>query len=220
MGTTLEPPDGRERRKLATRRALRSATLDLGLERGLSAVPVEEIAARAGVSTRTFFNYFETKEDAALIGLPGITDEQLARLRSDHGVAGLWAELGDLFAADAQRAEHDVPDLARLLRLHEQTPALVARQLGRFTRFEDRLAEAVAPHFGADPTARTRAELIAGAAMTAGRIALRHWSNDERHRPAAFHIESAFALLASTFAGGADTAASHSPATATGSAHA
>ena len=85
MSTTLEPPDGRERRKLATRRALRSATLDLGLERGLHAAPIEEIAARAGVSTRTFFNYFETKEDAALLDIPGITDEQLARLTSGHG---------------------------------------------------------------------------------------------------------------------------------------
>lgn len=215
----MKPPDGLERRKLATRRALQSAALDLGLERGLHAVTIDEIAARAGVSTRTFFNYFETKEDAALLEFPGITDEQLTRLSGGHGAAGLWTTLGELFAADTRRAEHGVPDLARLLRLHEQTPSLVARQLGRFTRFEGRLADAVAPRFGADPTARTRAELIAGAAMATGRIALHHWCNDERHRPAAFHIGAAFALLASTVTAGPDTAAAPSPATGAGSTH-
>ncbi|WP_067671076.1 TetR/AcrR family transcriptional regulator [Nocardia miyunensis] len=198
--TTAKPMDGRARRKLATREALRSATLELALERGLDAVPVEEIATRAGVSTRTFFNYFETKEDAALLDLPRVGDEELARMAGGRGAAGLWTELAEMFAADADRVEHESPDLPRLLLLHAQTPTLAARQGGQLRRFESRLVEVVMVRLGGDPTARMQAELIAGAALIATRIAFDHWNDDERRRPAASYTRSAFALLADAFA--------------------
>jgi AcrR family transcriptional regulator len=195
----VKPLDGRDSRRLATRRALRTATLDLALERGLAAVPVEEVAARAGVSTRTFFNYFATKEDAVLLEIPGIGDEELARFADGRGVDGLWAELGELFATDAERAVCSTEDLPRLLRLYDRSPGLVPRQLGRFMRLETRLADAVVARLGNDPADRMRAELIA-AAMTAGRAGANRWGHDTEGRPVRFHVESAFALLAGSFA--------------------
>lgn len=59
----------RARKKKLTRRAIHEAALHLVSERGLDHVTAEEIAATAGVSARTFFNYFPTK-DAAVLGLP------------------------------------------------------------------------------------------------------------------------------------------------------
>jgi len=54
----------RERKKLDTRRALSDAALDLAFDRGLDNVTRDEIAARAGVSLRTFNNYFTNKYEA------------------------------------------------------------------------------------------------------------------------------------------------------------
>ena len=51
-------------RKRETRRAIRDAALDLALENGLENLTVEAIAQAAGVSPRTVFNYFDSKEDA------------------------------------------------------------------------------------------------------------------------------------------------------------
>lgn len=59
------PPEGlRERKRRATRRALQDAALRLVAEHGLEAVTVEDISRVVDVSSRTFFNYFPTKEDA------------------------------------------------------------------------------------------------------------------------------------------------------------
>lgn len=56
----------REHKKRETRRALHRAALHLVHDKGLDAVTTEQIAAEAGVSPRTFFNYFPTKEQAIL----------------------------------------------------------------------------------------------------------------------------------------------------------
>ena len=54
----------REQRKRRTTRALTEAARRLTTERGFAGFTVEELCADAGVSRRTFFNYFESKENA------------------------------------------------------------------------------------------------------------------------------------------------------------
>jgi AcrR family transcriptional regulator len=72
--TTGRAPGHRERKKQQTREALSWAALRLAVERGLGNVLVEDIAAEAGVSPRTFNNYFAGKAEA-------IVWRQLDRLR-------------------------------------------------------------------------------------------------------------------------------------------
>ncbi|OLF09757.1 TetR family transcriptional regulator [Actinophytocola xinjiangensis] len=67
----------RERKKQATRVALREAALRLALERGVDNVRVDDIAAAAGVSPRTYNNYFSSREEAIVAG---VTAEREARV--------------------------------------------------------------------------------------------------------------------------------------------
>src|SRR5271165_5864259 len=68
----------RDRKKQATRQALRSAALELVAERGFAHVTIEDIAEAADVATRTFFNYFPSKESAVI----GADPERIEELRT------------------------------------------------------------------------------------------------------------------------------------------
>ena len=59
----------REQKRLATRDAIEDAATKLVDGRGFNDVTVEEICEAAGISRRTFFNYFDSK-DAAVLGGP------------------------------------------------------------------------------------------------------------------------------------------------------
>ncbi|MEO3860014.1 helix-turn-helix domain-containing protein [Acrocarpospora sp. B8E8] len=73
-------PGLRERHRLRTIKELNRAAVELVMEHGLTAVTVEAIADRAGVSRRTFFNYFATKEDAVLgTRTPTVPEDALNR---------------------------------------------------------------------------------------------------------------------------------------------
>ena len=67
----------REQKKQATREALRAAALRLALERGPDNVRVDDIAEAAGVSPRTYNNYFSSREQAIVAA---VTAEREARV--------------------------------------------------------------------------------------------------------------------------------------------
>lgn len=75
----------RERRRLETARTIQMATLELAIPNGLENVTTEEISVAAGISTRTFFNYFTNKEAAAVGSPPPFRNESLLTLSQVNG---------------------------------------------------------------------------------------------------------------------------------------
>ena len=188
---------GRDRRKRLTRGALRRAVLELGLEHGLASVSVEAIAERAGVSARTFFNYFDSKEDAALLELFQVSDAELASL-ADGPPERAWADLTRVFADDLDRAVQD-DDVLSFLELQDKDPGLAGRQLATFARFESRISGALAERLGGDDEARVRAALMVGCCFTAVRVALDGWAREGRQGSVRRHLEQALAMVRPAF---------------------
>src|SRR3954470_18134478 len=160
----------RERKKLATRLALHEAALRLVAERGLDSVSVDDIAARADVSPRTFFNYFPTKDDAVLgldpLASDRMIEEFLARPRAESPVQALRAVARTQAAEMAEETEL-WPLRLRVIDAH---PALLGRLAASFGEAERVLADAIAQRTGtrvgdAYPT------LLAGVAGVAMRSA-------------------------------------------------
>jgi AcrR family transcriptional regulator len=120
----------REHKKAATRRSLASAALRLAMEHGLDGVTVEDIADMAGVSRRTFSNYFDSKEDAVLDADRQRTSALVALVEARPAGEGAWAALR-ASTAELYRT-WPVPDVEWMaqLRLLRRHPSLLARQAG------------------------------------------------------------------------------------------
>ncbi len=177
---------------------MRRASLELAREQGWASVSIEAIAQRAGVSTRTFFNYFDRKEDAALLDLFIVTDEDLTAF-ADGSAASTWAHLARLFAVDADSASAEGADFQRYLELQQHNPVLAGRQLAVFSRFEARMSTAVTSRLGGGPDAELRGPLMVGCCITAVRVALARWSLDDPHGPVRPHVERALAVVEPAF---------------------
>lgn len=189
---------GRDRRKRLTRLALRRSALDLGLEHGWDSVSVEAIAERAGVSTRTFFNYFPTKEDAALYDVFDVSDAQLGLL-AEGPPPSAWRDLTEVFVTDLVRATEDGVDFARVMQLQHASPVVAGRQLAVFARCEVRLSAALTTRLSGVADGRVRAALMVGCCLTAVRVALGQWALDDRRGSIRPHLEHALAQIEPAF---------------------
>lgn len=113
--TTL---DLRERRRLATRSDIESVALTLFAEQGCERTTVDDIAGAAGVSPRTFFRYFATKEDAALGAHRSFDAALSARLEAMAPGSGTLRDLEDAVADTLRQLAVDDPTVTdRMLRV-------------------------------------------------------------------------------------------------------
>jgi AcrR family transcriptional regulator len=110
----------RERKRADTRLRIERAALTTVLERGLDSATIDAIAAAADISSRTFFNYFDSKE-AAILGVTGLEELHLDERRSppDSLAAGVVRLIFDTFGASTLQPEL-IEERREVLRRHPE----------------------------------------------------------------------------------------------------
>lgn len=174
---TTPSPGLRERKKDATRKALREAALRLALDRGPDNVRVEDIAAAAGVSPRTYNNYFASREQAIVAA---VSADREARVAAAVAAAPAGVPLSRA-VTDAVIAQYTGPASAASPASHDCAalpliagrPALREAFLAAAADMTDPLAAALASRLGED--GKHAAEVLAASVAAAVRIALRRW---------------------------------------------
>ncbi|MFF9123524.1 TetR/AcrR family transcriptional regulator [Streptomyces sp. NPDC014889] len=145
------PPMGlRERKKLKTRQAIRTATYALIEEQGYDATTIEQIADRAEVSPSTVFRYFPTKEDIVLTDeYDAIMPEELRARPADEP----WMDsLRHVMHKALALGMTDEPEVSRLrARLGVQVPAVRARMMESMSEAGLPIRQAIATRTGLDP---------------------------------------------------------------------
>ncbi len=160
----------RETHKLSTRRALEDAALLRFARDGYDATSVESIAADAGVSTRTFFRYFATKDEVLDMGRVERQDEVGAAVRFAEG-HGLDLVRAAVLALAAGFAE-DRDRVALRGRAAGSSPVLRGRLLDTLLSWEHTLASALEER--GEPEAAT----LAAVAVAVFRSAVTGWLRD------------------------------------------
>ena len=193
----------RERRHRQTSTDIRDAAVRLAQQRGWYKVTIEEICVEAGISTRTFFNYFPNKESAIAYGPSDIP----ATLVEDFVAAGpapysvVLAELITLAAHHLRDMPPRRDQAACMLELAKTTPGVLAAFLADLERFQNHLTDVVARRQMVRPEEEMPA-LISALALTAVRSGIERWSSgeakdaDDTPMP---YVERAAALVNSIF---------------------
>jgi AcrR family transcriptional regulator len=168
----------RERKKLGTRWALSNAALELALERGLENVTREDIANRAGVSLRTFNNYFTGKYEAVAFRQVDRTRQSLAIFRQRPADEPLWSAITESMLAPLEAAgATDVrPTPAELAVIRELLSARDMRAALTRELFAD-WVDAVAERTGLDPVRDMYPRLVVAVVRAVGETAMETYAN-------------------------------------------
>ncbi|MFI9598171.1 TetR/AcrR family transcriptional regulator [Nonomuraea sp. NPDC052265] len=166
--------DLRARHKQATREAISHAALRLAIEQGpngLALVRVHDIASAAGVSPRTYNNYFSSREEA----ICAFQADQSRRAGQALRARPAGESLGEaVIAAVVELYTDPEPDKAGL-RMIMSTPELEGEALKAFSVAEEALAEAIAARTGTDAERDLFPAVTAAAVAGAVRVAGRRW---------------------------------------------
>ncbi|GIM91443.1 TetR/AcrR family transcriptional regulator [Paractinoplanes toevensis] len=189
----------RDRKKQQTRSALTAAALRLADERGLDHVTVEEISAAADVSSRTFFNYFATKDDA-ILGEPVIDNETVCRrlLELPRDVPIVDAVL-TVFepAIEVMQADRELWLLR--MRVIKDNPSLLLALFTQGAAKEQEFIAAIAARVGLTP-ADTFPQLASVVTGSAFRIAMMRWATAGPDDQLADFVRESFRMVATGLA--------------------
>jgi len=136
----------RENKKARTRQEIAERAMALFVQKGFDRVTVAEVAEAAGISEKTVFNYFPTKEDLFFDELPKREAALIDAVRTRAGGESVVATLHRLQARDCTRLAS--PQFAVFARIIEESPALQAKEIEVMARFTQVLADAIAAELG------------------------------------------------------------------------
>ncbi len=163
-------------RRYRTAKKIQSAAVELSVRDGLANVTTEAIARHAGISTRTFFNYYPYKE-AALMGPPPDYPAEACEAFI-AGTGSLIDDLKKLIEAHLTRFLDEREMIAHLMVLSDTDPKLEALRnntmLSRRAQMRGLLLQRM-------PTLDPRlVEILAAAIIAATNAATKDWISGER----------------------------------------
>jgi AcrR family transcriptional regulator len=192
----------RERKKLDTRRALSDAALKLAFEHGFDNVTREAIAELAGVSLRTFNNYFTGKYEALAYRQTERLRRSIAVLRQRPTDEPLWTSIAESVLepleadlADTEAEEHKVPSREELAEIRKLLFRPEIRDAVSKELFDEWL-EAVAERTGTNPVRDMYPRLVAAVVRAVGDAAMDVYVAADPPVPITTLLRAAFADVA------------------------
>jgi AcrR family transcriptional regulator len=177
---TPEPPSLRKRKHELVRRELSRVAWELFRKEGYEPTTVSDIARAAGVSRRTFFRYYASKEDVVVETSDELVEDMLAamarRPAKEPPLVAIQRAL--VPALETRLARSD--ETRGIIRLLRESRALRRALLERHARMEERLAAQLAGRLGVDPATDSKPALLAFLARAMIDTAFNVWYDQRR----------------------------------------
>jgi AcrR family transcriptional regulator len=173
---------------------------DLFLAKGYDETTIDDIAAAAGMSRRTLFRYFASKEDLVLGKYEILGDRLAEALAARPPDELIWLALRRAFDIVVDYFADD-PDATRTVameRIIQSKPDLTAGQLERVSRTQAQLVDIVRERIGRHDATDLRAAAIVGAALSCLIAAKTTWVDSNHARPFADLLDEAMAAIKPT----------------------
>lgn len=164
----------REQTRAVVRSLLAQTALELFAAKGYDDTTVDEVASAAGVSRRTLFNYFRSKEDLALSGLAEQGDLIAARFADRPAEEDPWMSLRAAFQV-LEEIEGAPERRLEVIRLLFDNESLRAGHAEKQARWQNLLAPLIAPRLPESDYRELRARAIAAAAIACLQAAMEEW---------------------------------------------
>lgn len=192
-------PGLRERKRLETARRIREAGVRLFAEKGYDATTLDDIAAAADISRRTFFHYFKSKDDI-LLSLQASADNDFAPVMRQVPMdrRPLDAAREALCALASRYKVDELRVVDRLMRANEAVQArkqtfYIEREKSMFAALKERWPE---------PEREGSLKLVAMVSLAAFRSALDQFNVEGGVRPLEVLLNEAFDMLGHEMRGG------------------
>jgi AcrR family transcriptional regulator len=179
----------RERKRRETLRRITDAGIRLFIERGYDAATLDDIAREAGISRRTFFYYFKSKDDILLSMQSGLGDTLAAALRNEPLHKRPLDAVRD--AAIKICASYPAGDLIKLDRIMRSSEAVQARKQASYIQHEATLFAALRERWP-KPEREAALRLVAMVAIGALRLSLEALNREGGKRPLVRLLQEVF----------------------------
>jgi AcrR family transcriptional regulator len=189
----------RERKRQETLQRITEAGICLFIDKGIDATTVDEIAAKAGISRRTFFHYLKSKDDILLSLQNGMGEMIADRVRQARETDSPLEVIRE--AVIAVCAEVPADDMIAIDRLMRSSPAVQARKQASYVEHEQRLCAALRERWP-DPAREMALRLVAMLAIGAIRLATEVLGRDEEERTLVELLHAAFDALTTELGSG------------------
>lgn len=156
--------------------SISAVALDLFDKRGFDGVTVDEIAAASGISRRSFFRYFATKEDIVVSGHAAFGERITERVKARPEGEDVWLSLRRGYDILVDNVDRDPEGAARTMRVINATASLRAHTIEKHIVWAVSLAPEIARRLG-DPTARRlESDALVHASFACLDVALAHFT--------------------------------------------
>lgn len=186
-------PGLRERKRQETLERITAAGLRLFAAQGYEATTLDAIAAEAGISRRTFFHYFKSKDDILISMQSGLGKQlaaELAQRQPEQEPLQAIREAGLRMVG-----AYPLDELIMIDRLMRSSETVQARKRASYAQEEAVLFVALQEYWPGESDTTLR--LLALLAIGAARLSLDAWSREGSKRPLGDYINETFDAIAS-----------------------